>query len=67
MKIAIASVLLAFTFSILSGGVVWLSEVHGLARANNRELMVVREYTNHLKNIDMRLSRLEGAMGVKSE
>lgn len=67
MKIAIATVLLTFTLSLISGAVLWLNEIHGLARANSRELLSVREYTKQLETINTRLSRIEGAVGVKSE
>lgn len=52
---------------IFGGGVAWMTEVHSLARANSRELIVIREYTKTLKSIDTRLARLEGALGVKVE
>jgi len=67
MKVALTSVLVAGLLSLLGGGVMWINEVHGLARANTRELKAVREYAKTLKSIDKRLARMEGALGVSSE
>lgn len=52
---------------ILGGGVAWLTDIQGLARANARELKVVRDYRIIVRNIDKRLSRIEGALGVGGE
>lgn len=51
------------------GGVLWLSEMHAETIANAKALQEISEqqteYNHNIIEINTRLSRIEGALGVK--
>lgn len=46
---------------IIAGGIFWLSAMHSQVQANSK---ILEGYTATVQNIDKRLSRIEGKLGV---
>lgn len=62
-------------FSILIGGVVWLTSLHSIATQNQKNIQEIRQdfdntktkIYNRLNNLDERLARMEGKIDMLIE
>lgn len=56
--------------AILAGGIIWLSSMYFETKANGEDIKEIKmglpKYTENLEKIDIRLSRIEGRLGIET-